>query len=179
MVLWSPLVKKNTLLNGTRLCVSGLWLCALTACGGSSGVDSVDTISGGPSAEDQAPTEINAGQNIQQDDVPACEATFDTAELLFTEVDRQWSCEIPSGAASTYSELYFSRDGTAVFSDNGNWFWNRKLPGDAIGLASLSKPSQLITDVRSTNTLVNFTVTSESGQSRYFECVLVSRETSS
>ena len=172
-------MKKNTLLCDTRLIVLAAWLGVLTACGGSSGTTS-DDMTADLNSEDQAVIEMNAGLSVQQDDdLLACDATIDSAEFLFTEIDRQWSCEIPTGAASLYRELYFSRDGTAIFSDNGTWFWNRKLPGDAIGLASPSKPSQLITDIRSTNTQITFTTTSESGQSQFYECLLVSRETSS
>ncbi len=142
-------------------------LLSLAACGGGNSGD-------GLGADTDAGMPIN--QTIQQDAALACDAPFDNAELLFTEIDRQWSCEITSAAGTEYSELYFGRDGTAVFNSNDTWYWNRKLPGNDIGLASPARPSKLIQNINSSNTLMSFSAMSEVGVSETYDCLLVTRE---
>lgn len=163
----------------------GSWVmvCALSACGGSSGTADNPVVAGARSSDSEQAQSPDVADtldpSIQQDEVLSCDATIDTAEFLFTEIDRQWTCEISADAASSYTDLYFSRDGTAVFGDNDIWYWHRKLPGDAIGLASPTRVSKLITDLRSSNTQMSFTTTSETGQSESYECLLIPREVSS
>ena len=107
-----------------------------------------------------------------------CEAEFDDASLLYTELDRQWYCSVSSVDSVTSDELYFNADGTAVFSRYGQVFWNRNLPGDEINVASPFISSFVMRDIRSANTTLQFTSVSESEADQQYDCVLVGRTAS-
>lgn len=163
----------------------------LSGCGGSSGADastddtgviandSVNTVSGNEEQIDgQQMADLQNDASEQASNDASCEFEFDVADLLLTEADRQWSCEIVSDQASTYEDVYFQRHGTAIFG-NELRYWNRNLPFEQINIASPITGRALIKDIRSSNTLMSFILTPESGTNLLYECVLTPRETAS
>ena len=166
-------------------------LTMLAACGGSSGgtdVFSDETVIAAGTADDIENQINNDGiQNsevtdsavtdvLASDDAPlACDAGFDTAELLFTEVDRFWSCQIVSDAGTRFDEVFFSRTGTATFGSSGLNFWNRNLPGAEINRIAADGTVSVMRDIQSSNTTLSFETVLATGESEFYDCLLVPR----
>jgi len=100
----------------------------------------------------------------------------DIAELLFTEIDRQWTCEIASADGMRFDDIYFSRTGFASLGSDNAWFWNRRLDDDAINLLSPTFGSLVLRQIESANTTLTFTSTSDMGVRESYDCVMVARE---
>lgn len=148
---------------------------SLGACGGTgdaNGGDAADI------AEDGFDSPVLADDSVLQDD-QACFAEIDIAEFFVTEIDRQWACEINSAAGTRFDEVFFDRRGTASTGSGDVWYWNRNLPSDEVNLASPGRPSALMTDIGSSNTVLFFRTINDAGVEQTYDCVLVSRETRS
>ena len=168
------------------LLISAALILALSACGGSSGGPDDELAAGtdGGAAGfviDDGAAELPPEQSLQ-DDQPAntVETSIpDIADLLVTEIDRQWSCDITSDQASSFSTLFFSRRGTVLFGENDLRFWNRNLPLDQVNIASPTSVFSVISDIQNFNTLLSFTLTTEVGGTQTYDCVLTTREITS
>ena len=163
-------------------------LTALGACGGSSGGSSVlsdETVVGAVDVTDSQIDDVDLqgsvatdpqNDSLASDDAPlVCDAPFDTAELLFTEVDRFWSCQIVSDNGTRFDEVFFSRTGTATFGSSGLNFWNRNLPGAEINRIAADGTVSVMRDIQSSNTTLSFETVLATGESGFYDCLLVPR----
>lgn len=149
----------------------------LSACG-SSGTDvdmsEVQDIQQG--ADSQSP---GIGEVLSDDETEGassqCDVDFDQAELLFTESDRQWSCSVSSTELASSDDVYFSRNGTAVFTRFGQVYWNRNLPTDEFNIASPFIASFVMREINSSNTTLQFTLDADGETGQLYDCVLVGR----
>jgi len=134
---------------------------------------------GGASSDSMVP---QVDSVVMQDPSAQCLAddptrsSVDVAELLFTESDRQWTCEIASDVGERFEELYFSRSGFASVGSDSAWFWNRRIVDDAINLLSPTFGSLVLQQIESSNTTLTFTSTSDVGLRESYDCVLIARE---
>ena len=154
----------------------------LAACGGSSGGNDVfndETVSAASTADgiqNSPVTDPPITDPLASDDAPlVCDAGFDTAELLFTEVDRFWSCQIVSDTGTRFDEVFFSRTGTATFGSSGLNFWNRNLPGAEINRIAADGTVSVMRDIQSSNTTLSFETVLATGESEFYDCLLVPR----
>ncbi len=110
-----------------------------------------------------------------QCDAPA----FDHAELLYTEVDRQWLCSVSSSQLTYTDSVFFQRSGTADFGHLGQVYWNRTAALDAssdeITIASPTITTHVLRDITSANTVLQFGLHNGAGEQQY-DCVLVGRD---
>ena len=154
-------------------------LTVLGACGGSSGETSVlsdETVIGAADVTDSQIDDVDLQDSLASDDAPlVCDAPFDTAELLFTEVDRFWSCQIVSDNGTRFDEVFFSRTGTATFGSSGLNFWNRNLPGAEINRIAADGSVSVMRDIQSSNTTLSFETVLATGESEFYDCLLVPR----
>lgn len=119
----------------------------------------------------QADGQNNGG--AVQCDAPA----FDFAEQLFTEIDRQWYCSVSAGGGlQIYDEVFFSRRGTAVTTRFREVYWNRSLDDQVINVASPAVSPFVISNISSSNTVLTFTLLTDTGRSEAYDCILVGRE---
>ena len=169
----------------SSLLISAAVTLSLSACGGSSGQiesDFNETASGIDASgvlPDAADT-VQADQGLQDDQsqfVTESSDDFDIADLVVTEVDRQWSCDVATELASSFTTLFFSRNGTVLFGENDLRFWNRNLPLEQFNIASPTAAFSVISDIQNFNTSLNFILTSDTGISEIYDCVLTTRET--
>jgi len=154
----------------------------LSACGGSSGVSATGLMNADGGAEDLSASDNTIAVRLEdpvQVDELSCSGNFDIADLLVTESDRQWSCEIVSDQGSSFSDVFFSRRGTVVFADNDIRYWNRNLPLDQLNIVSPTSGFSVLGDIESFNTVMSFTLSNEVGISETYNCVLTSRDTAS
>jgi len=167
------------------LLISAALILALSACGGSSGGPDDELAAGTDAAGlviDDDATESPPDQSLQDDqsaDSVGTSATLDVADLLVTETDRQWSCDITSDQASSFTTVFFSRRGTVLFGENDLRFWNRNLPFDQVNITSPTSVFSVISDIQNFNTLLSFTLTTEVGDTQTYDCVLTTREITS
>ena len=136
---------------------------------------------------DAQPTEADQIDSQQMADIQSdsseqqavsCAFEFDVADLVVTEADRQWSCEVVSDQGSRFEDVYFLRSGTVIFGDDLR-YWSRNLPFEQINVASPASGYALISEIRSSNTLMSFIMIPESGMNLLYECVLTPRQTTS
>jgi len=158
---------------------------SLSACGGSSGQTetnlnaAADNADAGDGQADVA-NPVQADQSLQNDQSPEVTESFgdfDIADLVVTEADRQWSCDVTTEQASSFTTLFFSRNGTVLFGENDLRFWNRNLPFEQFNIASPTAPFSVISDIQNFNTLLSFILTTDTGVSEIYDCVLTARET--
>lgn len=149
-------------------------------CGGSGGDASGVARDGLNQANlSQADSSLVGQDGVLQQDSPTCSAEVDIADFVLTEIDRQWSCAITTEADTRFDNVYFSREGTAVFANDGVWYWNRFLPSDAINLAAPGESTRLMSEISSSNTVLEFKTTTGAGDEQRYDCVLVPREVNS
>lgn len=122
--------------------------------------------------------------NALSDDSPllsddqSCPApSFDVAELLFTESDRQWYCSVAGAGVQLEDEIYFARNGQAVTTRFREVYWNRSLADDSINVASPFISPFIISNMVSANTVLTFDLIKQTGEVEVYDCVLVGRET--
>jgi len=117
--------------------------------------------------------------DVEVADVSIADDEFDSADLILTEIDRQWSCEITSESSVYYEDIYFSPNGSAFLSARGTWYWNRSLPAPAFNLHSDTYPSMRFQNISSSNTFLEFDAVVENGLSESYSCVMITREVQS
>jgi len=139
----------------------------VSGCGGSASSGSIDL-------QDDPIVQQDQSTQCMADD--ASRSTQDVAELLFTESDRQWSCEIVFDGGVRFEDIYFSRSGFASLGSDNAWFWNRRLADDAINLLSPTLGSLVLQQIYSSNTTLTFTSASDVGLRESYDCVMVARE---
>ncbi|OED37689.1 hypothetical protein AB833_22750 [Chromatiales bacterium (ex Bugula neritina AB1)] len=148
--------------------IAAAFLFVISACGG-----------------DDAAEPVQAADTVQFDgadpaDALQCAApVFDRAELLYTEIDRQWICSVSSAQATFTDELFFMRSGTAVFSRFGQVYWNRvgsiSASAGEITIASPTIESRVLSEISSANTVLQFAMNQGAAEENY-DCVLAGRE---
>jgi len=159
------MIRRN-FLSGSPITVLGFVL-LISGCGGSASSESNDPL------EDPIVRQDQPAQCLGDD---AIDGMQDVAELLFTESDRQWSCEIAFDGGVRFEDIYFSRSGFASLGSDNAWFWNRRLADDAINLLSPTFGSLVLRQIESSNTTLTFTSASDVGVRESFDCVMVARE---
>lgn len=146
-----------------------LVMLTLTACGGDNN-----------SQMTQAPATGALQNDARQDESLQCDApTFDIAELLFTESDRQWFCTVTTDTLTTEDQVFFSRNGTGTMTRFRDVFWNRSMADQSISVASPFISPFVIRNITSSNTVMTFDLVTEAGRSEAYDCVLVGREPAS
>lgn len=169
--------------------ISGLLLLlSLAGCGGGgngsaqepiNNTQGTDSPSSGASAV-QNDADLQAGDQTDTDSlggVQQCDvADFDFAELVFTETDRQWYCSVSQSQSVTFDEVFFSRNGSAFFSQYGQVYWNRNLTDDTLTIASPLMPTAVMKEINSANTTLQFTFNEGVDSEALYDCVLVQRE---
>lgn len=147
---------------------------SLSACGGSSG-DSPSQ-SSGFQADSIGQSGVVQGDSPDDSALQCDGAPFDHAELLFTEIDRQWLCSVTSSQLTGTDGVYFGRSGTASFARFGDVYWNRNIAAAEINLASPFIAPFVMRNISSSNTTMQFDLVDETGTAQLYECVLVQRD---
>ena len=129
---------------------------------------------------DRSSPDLMADSGIDDEPLPQCDATeFDHAELLYTEIDRQWVCSVDTAQSTFTEEMYFQRAGTAVFGRLGPVYWNRTKStaedADEITVASPSIETHVMSEIQSANTTLSFVMRGGASEERY-DCVLAGRD---
>ena len=167
-------------LSSTHTLITGglLLLLSVTGCGGSGDDPLVESTASDPAADSQLPVvggiqdDGDSQAGTQQCDV----ADFDIAELVFTESDRQWYCAVSSSQTASSDEVFFNQNGTALFSQYGQVYWNRNLADDTITIASPLISTLILKEINSANTTLQFELGDGVVDDAVYDCVLVQRE---
>lgn len=166
--------------SSARALVSGslLLLLSVAGCGGSGDDATVDLAGSEPSTESQPQTTavVQDDENSQSSGLQCDGADFDIAELVFTESDRQWYCSVSSSPAVSSDEVFFSRNGTAWFSQYGQVYWNRNITDDTLTVASPLISTMSIKEINSANTTLQFKLGDGVTNDALYDCVLVQRD---
>lgn len=155
---------------------------SLTACGGSSGDPSAQSAGSQTDSGEQAGMVLGDDSGGDSggdsgDSALQCDGTpFDHAELLFTEIDRQWLCSVTSSQLSGNDGVYFGRNGTASFARFGDVYWNRNSAAAEINVASPFIVPFVMRNISSSNTTMQFNLVDETSAEQLYECVLVQRD---